>query len=102
MGRRQWPPKATRVDVHVVDVLVNACGAGGGSPAKDKVGVDDLAHSERERVLELLLSQERVVALLYERTFPPRTEEQAAAAAAIMEGADDEATEEDAEAIANM
>ena len=27
-------------------------GAGGGSPAKDKVGVDDLAHSERERVLE--------------------------------------------------
>ena len=77
-------------------------GAGGGSPAKDKVGVDDLAHSERERVLELLLSQERVVALLYERTFPPRTEEQAAAAAAIMEGADDEATEEDAEAIANM
>ena len=77
-------------------------GGAGGSPAKDKVGVDDLAHSERERVLELLLSQERVVALLYERTFPPRTEEQAAAAAAIMEGADDEATEEDAEAIANM
>ena len=33
------------------------------------VAVDELGPKERERVLELLLSQERVVALLYERTF---------------------------------
>ena len=28
--------------------------------------------ADRERVMELLLSQQRVVTLLYERTFPPR------------------------------
>ena len=41
---------------------------GGGSA----VNVDDFAHADRERVLELLLSQERVVALLYQKTFPAR------------------------------
>ena len=44
-----------------------------GSSAR-AVGVEDLGPKERERVLELLLSQERVVALLYERTFPPRAD----------------------------
>eukprot|EP00347_Sterkiella_histriomuscorum_P016962 403351189 len=32
--------------------------------------ISDLTQSERERVIELLLSQERVIALLYEKTFP--------------------------------
>ena len=44
-------------------------GAPVGSPTRG-VGVEDLGPKERERVLELLLSQERVVSLLYERTFP--------------------------------
>ena len=47
-------------------------GAGPAGSSARSVGVEDLGPKERERVLELLLSQERVVALLYERTFPPR------------------------------
>ena len=39
------------------------------------VGVEDLGPKERERVLELLLSQERVVTLLYERAFPVRPDQ---------------------------
>ncbi len=34
------------------------------------VPMDDFTHDDRERVLELLLSQERVVSLLYAKTFP--------------------------------
>ena len=46
---------------------------GGGSASKHReVGLGDFGPQERERVMELLLSQERVVALLYERTFPER------------------------------
>jgi len=41
-----------------------------GGAAAPMAGVEDLGPKERERVLELLLSQERVVALLYERSFP--------------------------------
>ena len=37
--------------------------------------VGDFGPQERERVMELLLSQERVVTLLYERTFPDRPHE---------------------------
>ena len=36
----------------------------------DNEDLGDLTQSERERVIELLLSQERVIALLYEKTFP--------------------------------
>jgi len=36
----------------------------------DNEDLSDLTQSERERVIELLLSQERVIALLYEKTFP--------------------------------
>ena len=40
--------------------------------AGQEISVGELGVQERERVMELLLSQERVVTLLYERTFPPR------------------------------
>jgi len=51
----------------------NATAAAGGSAAvaaAAAVSVEELGPKERERVLELLLSQERVVSLLYERAFP--------------------------------
>lgn len=47
-------------------------GSGGGGSAPGHGEAEELSARERERVLELLLSQERVVSLLYERTFPPR------------------------------
>ena len=52
-----------------------ACGDGHGGIGGHGDGHgegEELSARERERVLELLLSQERVVSLLYERTFPPR------------------------------
>jgi hypothetical protein len=33
---------------------------------------DDLTQQEREKIIEVLLSQERVLTLLYDKTFPPR------------------------------
>eukprot|EP00961_Rhodomonas_salina_P081070 1090342-Rhodomonas_salina.1 len=33
----------------------------------------DIVREERDKVLELLLSQERVISLLYEKTFPVRS-----------------------------
>ena len=57
------------------------------------VGVDDLGPKERERALELLLSQERVVALLYERTFPIREAEGALPEEAGAEDGDEAAIE---------
>jgi len=50
-----------------------AKGGAGGWSAGREVAVASLSPAERERVLELLLSQERVVALLYDKTFatPP-------------------------------
>lgn len=41
-------------------------------------GFDDrnLTKAEREKILEVLLSQERVLTLLYDKTFPPRQSSQ--------------------------
>lgn len=43
---------------------------GGSSPPLASVSVHELSAQDRERVLELLLSQQRVVQLLYQKTFP--------------------------------
>lgn len=32
----------------------------------------DLTQDEREKIIEVLLSQERVLTLLYDKTFPPK------------------------------
>ena len=32
----------------------------------------NLTNKEREKIIEVLLSQERVLTLLYDKTFPPR------------------------------
>ncbi|EOD32159.1 hypothetical protein EMIHUDRAFT_449541 [Emiliania huxleyi CCMP1516] len=46
---------------------------GAGRPGSGReVAVASFSPGDRERVLELLLSQERVVALLYDKAFPPR------------------------------
>jgi len=37
------------------------------------IPIEDFTHEDRERALELLLSQERVVTLLYSKTFPVNT-----------------------------
>ncbi len=68
------------------EVLGGTSGSGGagGSPLREEGGglgagtgtgpapvpLSDFSTSDRERVLELLLSQERVVNLLYSKTFP--------------------------------
>jgi hypothetical protein len=36
----------------------------------------NLSKAEKEKILEVLLSQERVLTLLYEKTFPPRASSQ--------------------------
>ena len=40
-------------------------------PEANHIPIEDFTQEERDRVLELLLSQERVVTLLYNKTFPP-------------------------------
>ena len=45
-----------------------AVGISSGGQATD--GDTDLNKHERERVIELMLSQERVISLLYDKTFP--------------------------------
>lgn len=41
-------------------------------PKKSEV---DLTQQEREKIIEVLLSQERVLTLLYDKTFPPKLAE---------------------------
>lgn len=33
-----------------------------------------MTEQERERIIEVLMSQERVLTLLYDKTFPPRSQ----------------------------
>lgn len=40
-----------------------------------KTRKNDLTQNEREKVIEVLLSQERVLTLLYDKTFPPKLAE---------------------------
>jgi hypothetical protein len=40
---------------------------------RTKPGEVDLTQQEREKIIEVLLSQERVLTLLYDKTFPPRS-----------------------------
>ena len=63
----------------------SAFGASSASKHRE-VGLGDFGPQERERVMELLLSQERVVTLLYERTFPDRPHALPAEAAELREG----------------
>ena len=50
----------------------NASFNGSSASKHREVDLGDFGPQERERVMELLLSQERVVTLLYDRTFPDR------------------------------
>ena len=59
--------------------------SGGGSGAGGALA-GELGPKERERVLELLLSQERVVSLLYERSFPTNPQASTTAALAALTG----------------
>lgn len=59
------PPQAAGA---MVTGTVGVNGQIGGSGAFDQD--NELNQHERERVIELMLSQERVIALLYEKTFP--------------------------------
>ena len=52
--------------------IANQRAGGGGAAGKREVAAGNFSAADRERVMELLLSQQRVVTLLYERTFPPR------------------------------
>jgi hypothetical protein len=48
----------------------NGMGGGGSAQEAPAIPIEDFTQEDRERVLELLLSQERVVTLLYAKAFP--------------------------------
>ncbi len=70
-----------------------AAGTAGGGAAM--AGVEELGPKERERVLELLLSQERVVSLLYERSFPTSPQASTTGAVAALTGAKEDGDDGD-------
>ena len=43
-----------------------------GTSSTGKLKKSELSQNEREKVVEVLLSQERVLTLLYDKTFPPK------------------------------
>ena len=52
------------------EIAANRENAVGAEVSIDNVNMDDFSPQDRERVMELLLSQERVISLLYSKTFP--------------------------------
>lgn len=54
---------------------------GTGLSSANILGLDaeerNLSKAERMKILEVLMSQERVLTLLYDKTFPPRSQSQA-------------------------
>ena len=51
-----------------------------GASSANVLGMDtddkNLSKAERQKILEVLMSQERVLTLLYDKTFPPRSQSQ--------------------------
>jgi hypothetical protein len=45
------------------------------SSTSKKRKTHDITQEEREKIIEVLLSQERVLTLLYDKTFPPKITE---------------------------
>jgi hypothetical protein len=75
-----------RAPITTATSTASAAGASGGAGAMlPEVAIGELGREERDRVLELLLSQERVITLLYSKTFPVKG--QAADASAAPAGA---------------
>lgn len=73
--------KRTEGKVQYYQKTLNANGIG--YKQKRQAGMDfderNLTKAEREKILEVLLSQERVLTLLYDKTFPPRPSSQSLA-----------------------
>lgn len=44
-----------------------------GNLTENKGFEKNLSNAERQKILEFLMSQERVLTLLYDKTFPPRS-----------------------------
>ena len=55
-----------------------AKGGAGSMSAEDGIALGGFSAADRERVMELLLSQERVINLLYDKTFPRRVDSKGA------------------------
>ncbi len=61
-------------EMHAAAAAARKPGAGGGDGGDGlgAVALSTFEASDREKVMELLLSQQRVINLLYSKTFPPR------------------------------